>query len=117
METSTDHKIDTAREGVTQIGKDVRTDTHAAIDQLAGKVPQATDRLTTAAHNTVDKVADQVSSNAERLIARTKQVQESCKALAESGRDRVRANPAVSVLVAAAAGYGLSKLLSSRSSK
>jgi ElaB protein len=29
----------------------------------------------------------------------------------------VRASPAISVLIAAAAGYGISKLLSSRSSK
>ena len=117
MENSTDRKLDQAREGVTQIGKDVRADTHATIDQLANKAPQAADRLANAAHNTVDKVADSVESNTDRLIARSKQMRESAKALAESGRDRVRANPAVSVLVAAAAGYGLSKLLGSRNSK
>ncbi|RFP15048.1 MULTISPECIES: hypothetical protein [unclassified Duganella] len=124
MENSIDSKISSARDGVTQIGNNLRADAHAAIDKVADKVPPTTDRLANRAHTGVDKVADGVNkvadtveSSSSRLIARGKQVSESYKALAESGRGRVRAHPAVSVLLAAAAGYGLSKLLSSRSAK
>lgn len=124
MENSIDNKINTTRDGVTQIGKDLRADAHAAIDKVADKVPPATDRAATTAHASVDKVADTVESTSDRLAAATqtlaargKQVAEGYTKLAESGRSHVRASPAISVLIAAAAGYGLSKLLSSRSSK
>ncbi|MQA40273.1 MULTISPECIES: hypothetical protein [Telluria group] len=124
MENSIDSKINSARDGVTQIGNNLRADAHAAIDKVADKVPPTTDRLANSAHNGVDKVADGVNkvadtveSTSDRLIARGKQVSASCKALTESGRSHVRASPAISVLLAAAAGYGISKLLSSRSAK
>lgn len=126
MENSIDTKINgttgnSTRDGVTQIGKDLRADAHAAIDRVADKVPPATDRLATSAHNSVDKVANGVESMSgtmdsvsERLAVRSKQVTESYKKLAESGRSHVRSSPAISVLIAAAAGYGISKLLNSR---
>jgi ElaB protein len=121
MENSTDNKLNSTlnntRDGVTQIGKDLRSDAHAAIDKVAAQVPPATERLAASAHTGVDTVADGVESTSERLAARGKQVKESYKALAESGRTHVRNSPAISVLIAAAAGYGISKLLSSRSSK
>jgi ElaB/YqjD/DUF883 family membrane-anchored ribosome-binding protein len=124
MENSIDNKINSTRDGVTQIGKDLRADAHAAIDKVADKVPPAADRAATTAHAGVDKVADTVESTSDRLAAasqslavRGKQVAEGYTKLAESGRSHVRASPAISVLIAAAAGYGLSKLLSSRSSK
>ena len=124
MENSIDSKINSTRDGVTQIGKDLRADAHAAIDKVADKVPPATDRAATTAHASVDKVADTVESTSDRLAAasqslaaRGKQVAEGYTKLAESGRSHVRASPAISVLIAAAAGYGLSKLLGSRSSK
>lgn len=119
MDNSTDNKIDqksnATREGVTQIGKDLRADVHATIDRIADQVPPATDRLAEQAHNGVDHVADGVQSASESLAARGKQAVETCKQLTESSRNRVRANPMVSVLVAAAAGYGISRLLGSRS--
>ena len=130
MENSIDTKINgttgnntgsSARDGVTQIGKDLRADAHAAIDRVADKVPPTADRLATRAHTGVDKVADgvqsvsgTVDSVSERLAVRSKQVTESYKKLAESGRSHVRSSPAISVLIAAAAGYGISKLLNSR---
>lgn len=131
MENNIDSKINSARDGVTQIGNNLRADAHAAIDKVADKVPPTTDRLADKAHTGVDKVADGVNkmadgvnkvadtveSTSDRLIARGKQVTASCKAMTESGRSHVRASPAISVLLAAAAGYGLSKLLSSRSAK
>ena len=117
MENSIDSKLNNTRDGVTQIGKDLRADAHAAIDKVADKVPPATDRAAATAHTSVDKVADTVETTSERLAARGKQVAETYTKLAESGRSHVRASPAISVLIAAAAGYGISKLLGSRSSK
>ena len=117
MENSIENKLNSTRDGVTQIGKDLRADAHAAIDKVADKVPPATDRLAASAHDGVDKLADTAESTSERLLARSKQMKESYKALAESGRSHVRASPAISVLIAAAAGYGISKLLGSRSAK
>ena len=114
---SIDSKISNAREGVTQIGKDLRSDAHATIDKIADKVPPATDRLASQAHDGVDKVADTVENASERWAARGKQVVEGYKNICETSRTRVRAAPMVSVLVAAAAGYGISKLLGSRNSK
>lgn len=117
MENSIDNKITNARDGVTQIGKDLRADAHATIDKVAEKIPPATERLATQAHTGVDKVADTAESASERLAVRGKQAVETYKQLTESSRNHVRANPVISVLVAAAAGYGISKLFGSRSSK
>jgi ElaB/YqjD/DUF883 family membrane-anchored ribosome-binding protein len=117
MENSIDSKINSTRDGVTQIGKDLRADAHATIDKVADKVPPATDRLAAQAHTGVDKVADTVESTSDTLAARGKQVVESYNKFAESSRAHVRSSPVISVLVAAAAGYGISKLLGSRSDK
>jgi ElaB/YqjD/DUF883 family membrane-anchored ribosome-binding protein len=117
MENTIDNKINSTRDGVTQIGKDLRADAHAAIDKVADKVPPTTDRLATSAHNGVDKVADTVESTSDRLAARGKQVAETYTKLAEQSRSHVRTSPMISVLIAAAAGYGISKLFSSRSAK
>lgn len=118
MENSTDNKTDqkisAAREGVTQIGKDLRADVHATIDRIADQVPPATERLAAQAHNGVDHVADGMQSASERLATHGRQAVETCRQLTESGRNRVRAHPMVSVLVAAAAGYGISRLLGTR---
>ncbi|MYM34014.1 hypothetical protein GTP38_06635 [Duganella sp. FT94W] len=117
MENSIDSKINNTRDGVTQIGKDLRADAHATIDKVAEKIPPATERLAKQAHNGVDKVADTAESASERLAVRGKQVVETYKSITESSRNHVRANPVISVLVAAAAGYGISRLLGSRSGK
>ncbi|MEG2961913.1 MAG: hypothetical protein RR860_04425, partial [Janthinobacterium sp.] len=60
------------------------------------------------------KVSDSMSKASERLMARGKQLGAACQRAGETGRDYVRERPAVSLLIAAAAGYGLSKLLGSR---
>lgn len=116
-----DNKINAARDGVTQIGKDLRTDAHTAIDKVADKVPPATDRIATRAHNGVDAVADRVNAvtdtvqgATDSVVQRGKQLSAAYQQFADTGRDYVRTSPAISVLLAAAAGYGLSKLLGSR---
>jgi hypothetical protein len=66
MENSTDSKINQARDGITQIGRDLRSDAHAGIDKIAEQVPPATERLAAQAHTGVDKVADGVGKPSER---------------------------------------------------
>jgi ElaB/YqjD/DUF883 family membrane-anchored ribosome-binding protein len=117
MENTIDSKINNTRDGVTQIGKDLRADAHATIDKVAEKIPPATERLAKQAHTGVDKVADTAESTSDKLAARGKQVVETYKNFTESSRTHVSANPLISVLVAAAAGYGISKLLGSRTTK
>lgn len=117
MENSTDIKSTTNREGLSQVGKDLRADAHSAIDKTADKVPAATDRVANGAHRGVDKVADTVETLSSQVASRSKQLAETYKNFAESGRSHVRASPAISVLLAVAAGYGLSKLIGSRHPK
>jgi ElaB protein len=114
MENSTDNKLNLPREGVTQIGKDLRSDAHGAIDKAVEKIPATADRLASSAHAGVDKVADTVEGASHTLVERTQQLGVAYKRMAETGRGYVRTSPAISVLLAAAAGYGLSKLFSSR---
>ncbi len=125
-----------ARDSVTQLGRDTRSDLHSAIDRtaekvqptadrlassahstvdrLAEKVPPTADRLAGAAHTAVDKVADTASSVSEQAANRAKQLSAAYGRFAESGRTYVRSSPATSVLIALAAGYAVSKLLGTR---
>ncbi len=114
---NTDNKINATRDGVTQLSRDVRADAHQTIDKVADKVPPATDRLANQAHSGVDKVADTIDSASTSLAERGKQLSATYKQFAETSRGYVRGSPAIAVLLAAAAGYGLSKLLGSRSDK
>ena len=114
LNNTADNKLNAARDGVTQINKDLRADAHTAIDKVADKVPPATDRIATRAHNGVDAVADTVDGVSSTVVAKGKQLSAAYQQFADSGRDYVRTSPAISVLLAAAAGYGLSKLLGSR---
>jgi ElaB/YqjD/DUF883 family membrane-anchored ribosome-binding protein len=124
------------RDSVTQFGRDTRADLHSAIDRTAEKVQPTADRLASSAHATVDKMAEKVPPTADRLagaahtavdrVADTatqvsqkaasgaKELSAAYTRFAESGRNYVRTSPATSVLLAVAAGYGLSKLLGSR---
>ncbi|NRR28974.1 hypothetical protein HSX11_02140 [Oxalobacteraceae bacterium] len=121
MSNNLDNKLSNARDGVTQIGKDLRADAHSAIDRTADKVPPMTDRAASFAHSSVDKVADGVEKAADTVesastsvLERGKKIGVAYKQFAETGRGYVRTSPAISVLLAAAAGYGLSKLLGAR---
>jgi ElaB/YqjD/DUF883 family membrane-anchored ribosome-binding protein len=99
---------------VTPISKDTRASLHNAIDKAAGKAQPIADRIATRAHSGLDRVGATVESLASTLSERSKQAGVVYGRVAESGRGYVRNKPAVSLLVAVAAGYGLSKLLGSR---
>jgi ElaB/YqjD/DUF883 family membrane-anchored ribosome-binding protein len=101
--------------------QDTRQDLHRTIDKVASQAQPLADKVATRAHDGVDQVGDRieqvsdtVSKASERLMARGKQLGAACQRAGETGRDSVRERPAVSLLIAAAAGYGLSKLLGSR---
>lgn len=137
MDNTTDKLSNSARETGNQSGHQFgRADIHSAIDRTAEKVQPTADRLATSAHATVDKMAEKITPTADRLagaahtavdrVADTatsvsarassgaKQLGAAYTRFAETGRNYVRTSPATSVLIAVAAGYGLSKLLSSR---
>jgi len=102
-----DNKLNAARDGVTQINKDLRADAHTAIDKVADKVPPAADRLATRAHNGVDAVADTVDGVSTTVVAKGKQLSAAYQQFADSGRDYVRTSPAIAVLLAAHIGAAL----------
>lgn len=91
-----------------------RNDLHGAIDRAADQAQPLADRLATRAHAGVDKVGDGLDAAATSLAERRKQTADAYRQFAESSRTQVRSSPLTSVLVAAAAGYALSKLFSAR---
>jgi len=105
------------RDQITSIGKDARAEIHNAIDRAADKAQPTADRLASSAHASVDKVGDTVDSVTGAVVQHKAQVTEAYHRFADSGqraadtgRAFVRDRPAVSVLMALAAGYTLSKL-------
>ncbi len=100
---------------LSKVAKDTREELHSAIDKAAEKVQPLTDRLASSAHDGVDYAGDKIESASDSLVTRGKQLGAAYHRFADTGRGYVRSSPAVSLLVAVAAGYGLSKLLGSRS--
>jgi ElaB/YqjD/DUF883 family membrane-anchored ribosome-binding protein len=94
--------------------KDTRSDLHNTIDKYAEKVPAAAERVAASAHAGVDKVADTVGNASAKLDRKSEELGVAYRRMAETGRDYVRKSPAVSVLVAMAAGYAVSRLFGSR---
>lgn len=95
-------------------GRDTRANLHGAIDRAADLAQPTADRLAGKAHAGVDRVGDKIELATETLSDRRKQVNEAYRHFTESSRLQVRSNPITSVLLAAAAGYALSKLFGSR---
>ncbi|HEV7815469.1 MAG TPA: hypothetical protein VGP06_10270 [Janthinobacterium sp.] len=129
-------EIDNAMNGAAQAGRpagsDSRAEWHGAIDKAADKAHPVIDRLADTAHPTIDRLANTAHGGVDKvgdtinkasasidelsvtLAERSKQLGQACKRFAETGRGYVRNRPATSLLVAVAAGYGLSKLMGSR---
>ncbi|MDN2670333.1 hypothetical protein OX459_02885 [Janthinobacterium sp. SUN026] len=113
--------IEKTSSDINGTAQDTRQDLHRTIDKVASQAQPLADKMATRAHDGVDlvgdridQVGDSVSKASERLMARGKQLGAACQRAGETGREYVRERPAVSLLIAAAAGYGLSKLLGSR---
>jgi ElaB/YqjD/DUF883 family membrane-anchored ribosome-binding protein len=96
---------------------DKRAELHGAIDKAANSAQPAVERMATSVHAGVDKVSDTIAGVSGSITDGTRQVSDAYQRYAETGRDYVRSNPATSLLVALAAGYGLSKILGARRNK
>ncbi|MEO8133362.1 MAG: DUF883 C-terminal domain-containing protein [Betaproteobacteria bacterium] len=87
---------------------------HDAIDNVASSAKPALDRMSAGAHQTVEKVAIAASDLAESLGVKADELKDLQDRLTEECRRYVRDNPLASVGIALAAGFLLSRLLSSR---
>ena len=87
---------------------------HDAIDSAAGATRPALDHMVANAHETVDRVGLAAASAAEVLGVKGDQINDSSKRVIERASVYVRENPVASLGMAVAAGYVLSRLLSSR---
>jgi len=87
---------------------------HSAIDKASETARPAVDRLAAGAHQAVDKIAGAASDAAETLNLKSEQLMDAQAKMTETCREYVRANPVTSLGIAVAAGFLLSRLLSSR---
>jgi len=87
---------------------------HDTVDRLANAARPAVDRLASSAHSAVDRMTTFASSAASTLGQRREQFSTQGAELAESARTYVRENPMAAVGIAAAVGFLLSRIMSSR---
>ena len=87
---------------------------HDVIDKVSGAARPAVDRIASGAHVAVDKIASAAGQAAESLGVKGEQLKKFQVQALEKCQGYVRANPVMSLGIAIAAGYLLSKLLSSR---
>jgi ElaB/YqjD/DUF883 family membrane-anchored ribosome-binding protein len=87
---------------------------HGAIDKLSATAIPAVDRMAGGAHRAVDSATQFASGAVESMSARADRLQVAHARMTDECRGYVRANPLASVGIALAAGYVLSRLLSSR---
>jgi ElaB/YqjD/DUF883 family membrane-anchored ribosome-binding protein len=90
------------------------TGVHKAIDKASDAARPAVDRLASGAHQAVDKIAGAATQAAETLDLKTEQLMDAQTRLTENCREYVREHPVTSLGIAVAAGFLLSRLLSSR---
>ena len=90
------------------------TGAHRVIDRTAEAARPAVDRVASTAHQAVDRVAGAATSAAETLDMKTELLLDAQARFSEDCRDYVRENPMMAVGIAVAAGFVLSRLLSSR---
>lgn len=112
--TTADNKTNIAS-SIASIGKDARDGVHSAIDQAADKVKPVVETVAKSVHDGVEQVSDKAEAVSDKLVEGGKQFSATCQQWKDSSSAYVRDNPAVSLLVAAVAGYGLSKLVGARS--
>lgn len=87
---------------------------HDTIDSLSDVAKPAVDRMTSGAHDVIDQVSGAATHAAKTLGVTGKKLQRVEKRLASNARGYVREHPVAALGVALAAGYVVSRLLSSR---
>jgi ElaB/YqjD/DUF883 family membrane-anchored ribosome-binding protein len=100
----------TLARGIDQAG----TAAHSTVDKLSAAARPAVDRVATGAHQAVDKFADVATQAAESLGVKGDQLKEAQARFVDACGGYVRANPVASLGIAVAAGFLLSRLISSR---
>ena len=87
---------------------------HSTIDKVSAAARPVVDRVATGAHQAVDTVADVASQTAESLGVKGDQLKEVQARLVDACNGYMRANPVATIGIAVAAGFLLSRLISSR---
>ncbi|MEO8164719.1 MAG: hypothetical protein ABI619_04915, partial [Betaproteobacteria bacterium] len=87
---------------------------HDVIDEVSRAARPAVDRVATSAHRAVDKLASVAGQAVDTLGVKGEQLKKFQGEAIDQVRGYVRDNPVASIGIALAAGYLLSKLLSSR---
>jgi ElaB/YqjD/DUF883 family membrane-anchored ribosome-binding protein len=91
-----------------------RSAAHTTVDKVADAAQPAVERLAAGAHQTVDKLASAAGTAAQVMGEKSEKIKLAQERLLEDCRGYVRENPIASVGIALAAGYLLSRLISSR---
>jgi len=87
---------------------------HSTIDKVSETARPAVDRLASGAHQAVDKIAGAAGQVVETLGIKGEQLNDAQARLVEAGRNYVRENPMMALGIAIAAGFVLSRVVSSR---
>ena len=87
---------------------------HDVIDKVSDAARPIMDRVASGAHQAVDKIANAAGQAADTLGVKGEQLKEAQARAMELGRGYVRDNPVMALGIAIAAGFLLSRLLSSR---
>ena len=87
---------------------------HDVIDKISDAARPMVDRIASGAHQAVDKIAGVAGQAAETLGVRGEQLKNAQAQAMAQARIYVRDNPLAALGIALAAGYLLSRLLSSR---
>lgn len=117
METTGNFKpgnADSSHNPITAGPEAARAGAHNAIDKVSDAARPMVDRITSGAHQTVDKIASVATQAADTLGVKGEQLKNFQAQALEQCRGYVRENPVASLGIAIAAGYLLSRLLSSR---
>ena len=100
--------------GVARTVDQAASGAHKAIDKASEAARPAVEKVAASAHQVVDRLAGAANTAADTLESRTEKLRDAQARLADSCREYVRENPIASLGIAVAAGFLLSRLLSSR---
>jgi ElaB/YqjD/DUF883 family membrane-anchored ribosome-binding protein len=98
---------------LTQAVDDASASAHGAIDNVTARASPALDRMASGAHQAVEKIATAASDAAASLGVKADELNDVQTRITEECRGYVRDNPLASLGIALAAGFVLSRLLSS----
>lgn len=99
---------------MTRTVEQASTGAHDAINKVSDAARPAVDRFASGAHHAVDRIASAAGQAAETLGVKGEQLKKFQAQAIDQCRGYVRENPVASLGIAIAAGFLLSKLLSSR---